>query len=385
MNKYFLTEPQQKLQQETREFAQQELAPHVKEMDKNGIAFPVDLMRKAAAKGFLGVTMSKEFGGLELDTVSQMIVLEELTRVSPGFTQCIQGHAGLACLTLLMGGTEEQKKKWLTPAVKGEKFCSFAVTEAEAGSDSAALKTTAVLEGGEWVLTGTKRWITNINAGGFFVVSARTDWEAKPSRGISMFIVPADAPGLRIGKLEPKLGCRASACGELHFENCRIPKENLVGELNRGFRLMMQGIDIGRLGIAACSIGIAQEAYERAREYAKTRVQFGKPICENQSIAFYLADMAAEIDMARTMLYHAARMRDSGMDYSAEAAAIKLFASQMCIRTAEQAIQIHGGNGYSEDYTVEMLWRDSKLMTLGEGTTEICKLVLSRQCLKGNY
>ncbi|GAB2046005.1 acyl-CoA dehydrogenase [Agathobaculum sp. TL06] len=385
MNKYFLTEEQENFRNKVRDFALTELAPHVSELDQNDRPFPAELMRKAAEIGLLGITMPKEYGGLGADTISQMIAIEELHRVSPGFAQCIQGHAGLASILLHLAGTDEQKKKWLIPAVKGENFCSFALTEKDAGSDSAAIQTTAVLDGDEWVLNGSKRWIANFNAGGFFVVAAKTDMQAKASRSISMFCVDASAPGLKLSEAYRKLGCRASPCGTLEFENCRIPRDCLIGEQNRGFPMMMQGIDIGRLGIAAAAIGIAQEAYTRSVAYAKQRVQFGKPICEQQVIAFYLAEMAMEIDIARTMLYRASRLRDMGMDYSSEAAAVKVFATEMGVRTAEKAIQIHGGNGYSEEYVVEMLWRDAKLMTLGEGTTEICKLVLSRQCLKGNY
>lgn len=385
MNKYFLTEEQEKFQKYVKDFAETVIDPHVFELDDPSQLFPHELMKKAGEAGLLGVTAPKEYGGLGLDTVSHMIALEELTKVSPGFCQCIQGHAGLALLLILLAGSDELKKKWLAPAIKGDMICSFALTEKEAGSDSANIKTYAVLENGEYILNGQKRWITNSNGGGFFTVAARTDFDAKPSRGISMFIVPADTPGVTISEPYKKVGCKASPCATIDFKEVHIPQENLIGPLNGGFKLMMKSLDIGRLGIAACSIGMAQEAYEIARKYSKERVQFGKTIGENQAIANYLAEMAMEIDIARAALYRTCRLRDEGIPYSSEAAAIKIFASEMAVKITEKAIQILGGNGYCEDYKVGMLWRDSKLMTIGEGTTEILKMVLSRVCLKEEF
>ena len=384
MNTYFLTEQQEMFRKTVREFAEREIEPCVEELNKPNQTVWKKLMKKTGDSGLLGVTMPKEYGGLGLDTVSHMIALEELTKVSPGFCQCIQGHAGLASILIRLAGSSEQKKKWLIPAVKGEKICSFALTEKEAGSDSANIKTYAVLENGKWILNGQKKWITNCT-GDFFTVAARTDFDVKPSRGISMFIVPADTPGITISKPYRKVGCITSPCATIDFNEVAIPEENLIGELNSGFKLMMKSLDIGRLGIAGCSIGIAQEAYEIARKYSKERVQFGKIIGEQPVIGNYLAEMAMEIDIARTMLYRVCRLRDEGMPYSSEAAAIKIFASEMSVKVAEKAMQILGGNGYCEDYKVGMLWRDSKLMTIGEGTTEILKMVLSRACLKDAY
>ncbi len=384
MNKHFLTDEQEEFQKSVKEFAETQIDPYLFELDKPDQEIWKDLMKKVGEKGLLGVTAPKKYGGLELDTVSHMIALEELTKVSPGFCQCIQGHAGLASLLILIAGTDEQKEKWLKPAIRGEKICSFAITEKEAGSDSANIKTYAVLEDGEWVLNGQKRWITNCT-GDFFTVAAKTDFDEKPSRSISMFIVPADAPGVTISKPYRKVGCIASPCATIDFKECRIPQENLIGPLNGGFKLMMKSLDIGRLGIGGCAIGMAQEAYEIAKKYSKERVQFGKTISEQPVIANYLAEMAMEIDIARTALYRACRLRDAGLPYSSEAAAVKVFCSEMGVRVTEKAIQILGGNGYCEDYKVGMLWRDSKLMTLGEGTTEILKMVISRACLKDEY
>ncbi len=385
MNKYFLTEEQVNFQNTVKSFAESEIDPYVKELDRPGQEIWKGLMKKVGDMGLLGVTAPKEYGGLGLDTVSHMIALEELTKVSPGFCQCIQGHAGLACLLILLAGSKEQKQKWLMPAIRGEKICSFALTEKEAGSDSANIKTYAVLEDDYYVINGQKRWITNSTGGGFFTVAANTVFDVKPSRVISMFIVPADTPGITISNPYKKVGCITSPCATIDFKEVKVPKENLIGELNGGFKLMMKSLDIGRLGIAACSLGIAQEAYEIARKYSKERVQFGKIIGDQPVIGNYLAEMAMEIDIARTMLYRAAKMRDEAIPYSNEAAAIKIYASELAVRTSEKAIQILGGNGYCEDYKVGMLWRDSKLMTLGEGTTEILKMVLSRSCLKGDY
>lgn len=385
MNKYFLTEEHELIKKLAREYAENDVEPRAEELDQHDADFPIDLMKKAADLGFLGVTFPKEYGGGGADTISQMIVVEEISKKSAGLGACIHAHSGLGTIPLALGGTEDQKKKYLEPAIKGDKFCSFALTEPGSGSDSGGLKTTAVLDGDEWVLNGSKAWITNLNSGGFFIVAAKTDLNLKGSRGISVFYVDAKTPGLELGKPEKKLGNRCSSSGTMYFKNCRIPKDALIGELNRGFPLMMRGIDKGRLGIAAISIGISQEAYERSVKYANEREQFGKPIGKNQSIAFYLAEMAMEIDLARTMLYNVCRMRDAGMDYVAEAAAVKVFASEMCVKHAETAIQIHGGNGYSEEYVVERLWRDSKLQTIGEGTSEICKIVISRRCLSEKY
>jgi len=385
IEKYFLTEEHEMVRDLARDFAQKEIAPRAEMLDAHDAEFPTELMKKAADLGFLGITMPEEYGGMGLDSISQMIVVEEISKASAGFGACMHAHSGLGLITLYLGGTEEQKKTWLAEAICGEKFCSFALTEPDSGSDSGALKTQAVLNGDRWVLNGSKAWITNLTSGGFFVVAARTDPTAKGSHGISVFYVDSHSKGLTIGKPERKCGNRCSSSGMLYFDDCSISKDCLIGEVNQGFPLMMKGIDKGRLGIAAISLGIAQDCYDRSVKYANERVQFGKPIGKHQSIAFYLADMSMEIDMARTMLYNACRMKDAGMDYVAEAAAVKLFASHMCVRVAEQAVQIHGGNGYSEEYVVERHWRDSKLQTIGEGTSEICKIVLSRRCLAGQY
>jgi len=383
--KYFLTEDHEMIRNLAHDFSVNEIGPRVEELDQEGGAYPRDLMDKCGELGFFGVCLPEAYGGLELDTISQMLVLEELSKVSAGFTSCVQGHSCLALSTLVLGGSEEQKQKYLAPAISGEKICSFALTEPDSGSDSGSLKTRAEKKDDGFVLNGSKCWITNMTAASFFIVAARTDPSAKGSHGISIFIVDADTPGCSIGAPERKCCARSCGAGMVYFDDCKVPKENLVGALNQGFPLMMRGIDKGRLGIAAISIGIAQEAYDRSVKYANERIAFGKPISHHQSIAFYLAEMAMEIDIARSMLYRVCRMRDNGMDYVAEAASVKLYASEMAVRIAERAIQIHGGNGLSDEFGIERLWRESKLQTIGEGTSEILKIVISRRSIAGQY
>lgn len=383
--KYFLTEDEIGVREIAQEFAQKTLKPHAAELDQHGVEFPSGLMKQAAELGLLGITQPEEYGGMGLSSICQMVAIEEVSKVSPGFGACMHAHSGLGLVSLVLGGSQKQKETWLTEAITGEKFCSFALTEPDAGSDSGSLKTSAVLDGDEWVLNGRKAWITNLTSGGFFVVAAKTDPTARRGHGISVFYVDAHTPGLTIGKPEVKCGNRCSSSGPLYFDDCRIPKENLIGQEGEGFKIMMKGLDMGRLGIAAISLGIAQDCYDRSVFYANQREQFGQPISHNQIIAFYLADMAAKIDIARTMLYNACRMKDSGQDYVAEAAAVKVFASELCVKAAETAMQIHGGNGYSEEYVVERHWRDSKLQTIGEGTNEINRIVISRRCLTGKY
>lgn len=385
IEKYFLTEDHKMIRDLAHDFAQKEVVPRAADLDQHGADFPADIMKKAADLGFLGITMPEAYGGLELDSISQMIVVEEMAKASAGFAACMHAHSGLGLVAMALEGTEEQKSTWLAEAIAGEKFCSFALTEPNAGSDSGSLKTSAYLDGDEWVLNGQKAWITNLTSGGFFVVAARTDPDSVGGHGISMFYVDAHTPGLEIGEPEIKCGNRCSASGPLYFDDCRIPQNCLIGEEGQGFKYMMKGLDMGRLGIAAISLGIAQDCYDRTVRYLKERVQFGQPLADNQVIRNYLAEMAMDIDMARTMLYNACRMKDSGQDYVAEAAAVKIFASHMCVRVAEQAVQLHGGNGYSEEYVVERHWRDSKLQTIGEGTTEICKLVVGRRCVQERY
>ncbi len=384
--KYFLTEEQQMLRESVQEFAQREVAAEAMAMDQDAHHYPLELMRKAGELGYLGLTMPEEYGGFGLDEISEMIMIEEIAKVSSGMASAIDAHSGLALAAFIEGGSEKQKLEWMAPAVRGEQIAAFALTEPQSGSDSGAMTTTAFLEGDEYVINGQKMWITNADAADFFVVAARSEKGSVGAKGVSVFYVPADTPGLQVGEPERKTGTRGPGSCALFFTDCRIPKENLIGEEGQGFKIMMKGLDVGRLVIAALSIGIAQDAYDRSVQYANDRVAFGKPIGKHQLIASYLADMASELDIARTMLYNVCRMKDAGQAFTAEAAAIKVFASEMCVRVTEKAVQIHGGYGYSEEYIVEREWRDSKLQTIGEGTSEVLRaMVLGRACLKGEY
>lgn len=382
--KYFLTDEQQMLRESVQEFAEREVAPEAVAMDQEAHHYPLELMHKAGELGYLGLTQPEEYGGSNMDSISEMIMIEEIAKVSAGMASAIDAHSGLALAALGEGGSDEQKKKWMAPAIAGEKIAAFALTEPQSGSDSSTMTSVAKREGDEFILNGQKMWITNLDAADFFMVAAKPG--SVDAKGATVLIVPRDTPGLEIGEPERKTGNRGPGSGALFFNDCHIPAENLVGEEGKGFQYMMKGLDFGRLVISALSIGIAQDAYDRSVKYANDRVAFGKPIGKHQIITGYLADMAAQLDLARTMLYNVCRMKDAGLAYSAEAGAVKVFASEMCVRVTEKAVQIHGGYGYSEEYIVEREWRDSKLQTIGEGTSEILRaFVVGRACLKGEY
>ncbi len=372
---HFLTEEQELMRNIAREFAKTEIAPIAKELDNTG-EFPHAWVKKCAELGFLGVSIPEEYGGVGADVLSESLIIEEIAKESGSLALIIDAHTSLGCMPLLFEGTEAQKQKYLVPAAQGEKLMSFGLTEPGAGSDAGSTKTTAVLDGNEWVINGSKCWITNIGVAETYIITAKTDPE-KGNRGISAFIIEKGTPGFEIGKWEKKMGLNNSATGELFFRNCRIPKENLLGTINRGFPLFLKGLDEGRIAISAMAVGMAQGCLDRSIVYAKERVQFGRPIAQFQAISFYLAEMATQIEMARTMLYRVARMRDAGLKYTAEASMLKLFASEMCCWVCDKAVQIHGGNGYSKEFEVERFMRDAKLLTIGEGTSEVCKIVIS--------
>jgi alkylation response protein AidB-like acyl-CoA dehydrogenase len=378
---YFLTEEHELIRATAKEFADTEVAPVTRELDENH-EFPYELIKRCAELGFLGISIPEEYGGAGADCVSEMIVMEEIARHNSSLASIIDAHTSLGCMPLLFAGTEEQKQKYLVPLAGGEKLCCFALTEPQAGSDSGATQTYAVLDGNEWVINGSKCWITNLGHAEIYFVAVKTDREAKGSRGISILIVEKGTPGFEIGKPEAKMSNNSSHSGQLFFKDCRVPKENLLGEINRGFPLFMQGVDEGRLAISAVAVGMAQGALERSIAYAKQRVQFGKPIAQYQAIAFYLAEMATKVELGRTMLYKTAFMRDAGLPYSKEAAMLKLFTSEMANWVIDKAVQIHGGNGLSVEYEIERFYRDARLLTIGEGTSEICKLVISGHILK---
>ncbi len=383
MNKYFLTEDQLAVQEMAKKFADEVVAKTVTELDQKH-AFPVEEVRQCGEMGFLGICVPEEYGGAGLDHLSDILVMEQLARHSSSLASIIDAHASLGSTPLLLAGTEEQKQKYLVPAATGEALCAFALTEPQSGSDAAQMLTKAVLdeETNEWVINGNKAFITNSTYASTFLVAVKTDVEAKGSRGISILIVPADAKGLTIGKPEEKMSNRSSYSCPLTFEDVRVPKENLLGELNRGFPLFMKCVDEGRIAISAVAVGMAQGVLERAAKYSKERVTFGKPICENQAISFKLAEMATEIEVARAMLYQTARMSDNGVPFSKEATMTKMFCSEMCVRVCDMGLQIMGGYGLCNEYEVERFYRDAKLLTIGEGTSEICRMVVGRHVLK---
>lgn len=380
MDSYFLTEEQEMVRSVAKEFAENEVAPVTRELDEKH-EFPHELVKRCAELGFLGVSIPEQWGGAGADCVSECLVIEEIAKVNGSLALIIDAHTSLGAMPIFHAGTDAQKTKYLIPAAKGEKIMAFGLTEPEAGSDSGGTKTTAVLDGDHYVINGSKCWITNITVAGTYIVTAKTDTQAKGSRGISAFILEAGTPGFETGKPERKMGLHSSYTGELFFKNCRVPKENLLGGLNQGFKVFMGGLDEGRIAISAMAVGMAQGAINLATKYAKERQQFGQPIANFQAVSFMLAEMQTLTDVARTYLYRVAKMRDMGMPYSAEAAILKLFASEICLDVVNKGLQIHGGNGYSKEYDIERFYRDAKLLTIGEGTSQICKLVIGRDVL----
>ena len=381
MNKYFLTEDQLMIQELAKKFADEVVASTVTELDEKH-AFPMEEVKQCAEMGFLGVCVPEEYGGAGLDHLSDVLVMEQIARHSSSLASIIDAHASLGSMPILMAGTKEQKEKYLTPAATGESLCAFALTEPQSGSDAAQIRTTAVLDGDEWVINGSKAFITNSTYASTFLVAVKTDLEAKGSRGISIILVPAGTPGFEVGKPEEKMSNRSSYSCPLSFTDVRVPKENLVGELNRGVPIFMKCVDDGRVAISAVAVGMAQGVLERAARYSKERVTFGHPICENQAIAFKLAEMATEIEVARAMMYNTARMSDNGIPFSKDATMTKMFCSEMCVRVCDMGLQIMGGYGLCNEYEVERFYRDAKLLTIGEGTSEICRMVVGRHVLK---
>ncbi|MDX9872178.1 MAG: acyl-CoA dehydrogenase family protein [Clostridia bacterium] len=375
MSYFVLTQEHEAIRDKAREFVQKEVLPKAKELD-DGRKFPWDLVKRCIELGFLGLPVPQEYGGSGAGALSLALVIEEIAKAQGSLALILDTHNSLGCMALLFAGTEEQKQKYLVPAARGEKLLAFSLTEPQAGSDAGATKTTAVLEGEEWVINGHKRWVNNFGVAGTYVITALTD-PAKGNKGISAFIMDKETPGLRTGARERTLGLNNTCVGEVFLENCRIPRANLLGPLNKGLSLFLKAVDEGRLAVAAISVGMAQGALDRSIAYAKERIQFGQPIIRNQAIAFYLAEMATKIEVSRTMLYRVAAMRDAGLEFSREVAMLKLFASEMCQWVCDRAVQIHGGNGYSKEYEVERFLRDARMLTLGEGTSEINKMIIS--------
>ena len=375
-----LTEEQQMIRKMVRDFAEKEIVPIAQEMDEKG-EFPWETIRKMAPLGLLGLPIPEEYGGAGADSVSFAIALEEIARASGSIAITLDAHTSLASEPIYLFGSEEQKRKYLVPLARGEKLGAFGLTEPEAGSDAGATKTRAVLDGDEWVINGQKIFITNGSIAGVVVITAVTDPE-KGTRGISSFIVEQGTPGFRPGRDEEKMGLKGSVTSELFFEDCRVPKENLLGQEGQGFKQFLITLDGGRIAIAAMALGLAQAAFEKAVAYSKERGQFGQPIANFQAIQWMIADMATEIDAARLLVYRAAWLKDQGVRFTREAAIAKLYASETAERVCYKALQIHGGYGYTKDYDVERMYRDQRLCAIGEGTNEIQRLVIARQVLR---
>ncbi len=372
-----LTTEQKMFQKIIREFCEKEIKPIAEKIDKEEY-FPWELYKKMGKMGLMGMTVPQEYGGAGIDRVSYMIALEEISRVCGSTGITVEAHNSLGIGHIYEKGTEEQRKKYLPKLTNGDSIAAWALTEPNAGSDAAGGQTTAVLDGDEWVLNGTKQFITSGNIAEVTTVMAMTDKE-KGAKGISAFIVEKDAPGFKIGQLENKLGLRGSKTVELIIEDCRIPKENLLGEKDMGFIGAMNILDRGRTAIGAMSVGIARGALEDSIEYAQQRQQFGRPIGKFQAIQWKIADMATEIDAARLLVHRAAFMEDKDVRFTKEAAMAKLFASEMAMRATRNAIQVYGGYGFTRDYPLERYFRDIKLCEIGEGTSEVQRMVIARQ------
>jgi alkylation response protein AidB-like acyl-CoA dehydrogenase len=373
------TEEQQLLRRSVREFAETEMRPHVREWDERQ-HFPVELMSKLAALGLLGIQFPEQYGGAGMSAIDYCICIEELARVDPGVALSVAAHNGLCSAHIFLFGSDAQKQKYLPPLTRGEKIGAWALTESSSGSDAAGMRTTATRAGDCWVLNGSKTFTTHGRVGDTMVVMAMTD-RAAGTKGISAFVVEKGTSGLSPGKKEDKLGMRASDTSEVLFENCRIPADQLLGAEGQGFVNTMQVLDAGRIGIAALSVGLAQGAFEAALAYARVRKSFGKTISTFQAIQWKLADAATRIEAARLLTYRAAYLKDRGGRTSLESSMAKLYASETAVRVAEDCVQIHGGYGFVKDYPAEKYFRDVKLTTIGEGTSEIQRLVIARQLL----
>ncbi len=357
-----------------RDFAAAEIAPHAAEWDQTE-HFPVEVFHKMGQLGLLGIPFPEAYGGSGGDLISYCLAVEEIGYACGGTGLSYEAHVSLACMPIYLYGTEQQKQQYLKPLASGQAIGAFGLTEPGAGSDAGGTRTTARREGDEWVINGNKIFITNGGVAQIVVVTALTNPD---DRGISAFIVSTDTPGFRVGKPYEKLGMRASNTAELIFEDVRIPADNLLGPLNAGFRQFLSTLDGGRVAIAALAVGIARSAFDTALAYAKQRVQFGQSISKFQAIQHKLADMAMQIELAKNAVLKAAWLHDQGRPFSLQAAYAKLFASEMCTRTCDQAVQILGGNGYMREYPVERHYRDAKLIEIGEGTSEVQRLVIAR-------
>lgn len=377
---FYLTETQKQVKQLARDFAENEISPYVKKFDITG-EFPVEIIKKLGEIGFLGITFPEKYGGAGLSYLDYVVIIEEISRVDPSIGLSVAAHNGLCSNHIFMFGNEKQKQKYLPELCSGKKIGAWALTEPQAGSDAANLLTNAVRYNDYYVINGNKTFTTHGGVAEVVVVMAVTD-KSKGKNGISAFIVEKGYSGIIVGKREDKLGMRASETCSLTFDNCKVPAENLIGEEGQGYRQAMEILAGGRIGIAALSVGLAQGALELSLKYAKERKAFGKYIGEFQAIQWKLADMATQIEAARLLTYKAAYLKDQGKDYSLYASMAKYFASEVAVKCANEAVQIYGGYGYIKEYPVEKLYRDAKTLTIGEGTSEIQKLIIANKILK---
>ena len=375
-----LNEEQQQIKYSVREFAESEIRPHVMEWDETQ-HFPEELRPKLAELGLMGVLFPEQYGGAGMGYIEYATIIEELGRVDGSVGLSVAAHNSLCSNHIFTFGSEDQKQKYLVPLAQGQSFGAWGLTESQAGSDASGTRTTAIRSNGGWKVNGSKNFITHAIACNTLVAVAVTD-KSKGSHDISAFIFDKSMEGFRSDKKENKVGMRASETSSVVFEDCYVPDENRLGNEGEGFLQAMQVLDGGRISIAALSVGIAQGAYEAAIKYAKERQQFGKPIAEFEGIQFKLADMATQIEAARLLTLQAAALKDAGKKTTQQSAMAKLFASEVAVRVAEESVQIHGGYGYTKDYPAEKYWRDSKLCTIGEGTSEIQRLVIAKQLLK---
>ena len=377
---HILTDEHRMIQQAAREFAEQEILPIAAEFDESG-EFPLETIRKMGEMGFMGIEVPEEYGGAGMDTLAYVLAEAEISKADAAHGTIMSVNNSLFCHGILKYGTEEQKQKYVVPVASGQAIGAYALTEPSSGSDAANMRTRAVREGDYYILNGRKNWITSAPVADYFVVFAMTDPE-KGHKGITAFIVDGDSPGLVRGRKEPKLGIRASATSEISFENVKVPVENRIGEEGQGFKIAMAVLDAGRIGIAAQALGIAEAAYEAARQYVQEREAFGHPIGEFQGTGFKIADMKSRIEAARALIYNAAlakeKAKETGARYTLEASMAKLFASETAMYCAWAAVQIHGGMGYSKELPVERYFRDAKITEIYEGTSEIQRLVIAR-------
>jgi len=375
-----LTDEQIAIRETVREFAEKEIAPSARERDEKS-EFPYDIVKKLGKLGMCGIITSPEYGGSGMDFLSYVIIIEELARVDASVAVIMSVTNTLAGFPLRHFGSEEQKKKFLIPLSKGEKLGAYSLSEPQAGSDASNLVCRAVRDGDDYILNGVKNFVTNGTTAEIIIVFAMTDKE-KGKKGISTFIVESDSPGFSVGKVEKKLGIKSSDTAELVFKDCRVPIANLIGEEGEGMKIALTTLDYGRVGIGAQALGIAQGAMERAIAYSQEREQFGKKIISFQAIQFKISEMAVNVDASRLLLYRAAKLQDEGKNFTAESAIAKLFASKTAMKTSNQAVQIFGGNGYMREYEIERFMRDAKITEIYEGTSEIQKIVISREIIK---